>query len=160
MKKVITSCLLVVTLSVGGMTLDAKTTKKKTKAKTTQSSKSGTDGASKLNYGTFFSGKGGIEFRNRRDIESALEKAGFKLKSSSTNYKFTCNGTRVEISGDGDYIDIDIFFKNKKTLDSFVAKMESSGFKYEITTASGIEYFSKGNIEMGVQFNQVWFSRN
>ena len=160
MKKAITICLLVVTLLMGGMTMDAKTTKKKTKARTTQSSKSGTDGASKLNYGTFFSGKGGIEFRNIWDIESALEKAGFKLKSSSTNYKFTCNGTTVEISGDGDYIDIDIFFKNKKTLDSFVAKMESSGFKYEITSASGIEYFSKGDIEMGVQFNQVWFSRN
>lgn len=34
MKKVITICLLVITLLVGGMSLDAKTTKKKSKART------------------------------------------------------------------------------------------------------------------------------
>ena len=38
MKKVITTCLLVVTLLVGGLTLEAKTTKKKGKSKTTQTS--------------------------------------------------------------------------------------------------------------------------
>ena len=40
MKKVITICLLVVTLLVGGMTMDAKTTKKKGKARTAQTSSS------------------------------------------------------------------------------------------------------------------------
>lgn len=39
MKKVITICLLVVTLIVGGMTIDAKTTKKGSKTKTTSTSK-------------------------------------------------------------------------------------------------------------------------
>ena len=38
MKKVITICILAITLLAGGMTMDAKTTKKTTKAKTTQSS--------------------------------------------------------------------------------------------------------------------------
>ena len=38
MKRVITICLLVVSIFVGGMTVDAKTTKKKGKAKTSQSS--------------------------------------------------------------------------------------------------------------------------
>ena len=36
MKKIITVCLLIVTLLIGGMTMEAKTTKKKAKAKTTQ----------------------------------------------------------------------------------------------------------------------------
>ena len=36
MKKVITICLLVVTLLAGGMTMDAKTTKKKSKTRTTK----------------------------------------------------------------------------------------------------------------------------
>ena len=39
MKKIITIALLVVTLLVGGMTMDAKTTKKKPKARTSQTSK-------------------------------------------------------------------------------------------------------------------------
>lgn len=40
MKKVITICLLVVTLLAGGMSMDAKTTKKTSKAKTTRTSSS------------------------------------------------------------------------------------------------------------------------
>lgn len=40
MKKVIIICLLVVTLLVGGMTIDAKTTKRASKAKTTQTKQS------------------------------------------------------------------------------------------------------------------------
>lgn len=40
MKKIITICLLVVTLLAGGMTMEAKTTKKKAKAKTTRTTKS------------------------------------------------------------------------------------------------------------------------
>ena len=36
MKKLITICLLAMTLIAGGMTMDAKTTKKKTKARTSQ----------------------------------------------------------------------------------------------------------------------------
>ena len=38
MKKIITICLLVVTLLLGGMTMEAKTTKKKAKAKTASTS--------------------------------------------------------------------------------------------------------------------------
>ena len=38
MKKVITICLLIVTLLAGGMTMEAKTTKKKGKTRTTQTS--------------------------------------------------------------------------------------------------------------------------
>ena len=38
MKKLITISLLVITLLVGGMTVEAKTTKKKSKARTTQTS--------------------------------------------------------------------------------------------------------------------------
>ena len=40
MKRVITICLLVVSIFVGGMTVDAKTTKKKGKARTTQTTSS------------------------------------------------------------------------------------------------------------------------
>lgn len=39
MKKLITICLLVVSLIIGGMTLEAKTTKKKSRARTTQTTK-------------------------------------------------------------------------------------------------------------------------
>ena len=39
MKKIITICLLVVTFLAGGITMDAKTTKKKAKAKTSQTSR-------------------------------------------------------------------------------------------------------------------------
>ena len=166
MKKIIIICLLAFTILAGGMTMEAKTTKKKAKAKTSQGSTSAVDGASKLNYETFFYNSGGkIDFKNLLEIESALNKAGFKMKSSSDSWKYTCNGTTVSISGDGDFVFIDINFKDKKSLEAFVAKMVDSGFKYEITTRSGIKYYSKGGIEMSVdikgkEFINVSFEKN
>ena len=160
MKKIVTILMLVGAILVGGMTINAKTTKKKGKPRTTQSSKSEVEGASKLNYGTFFSDRGAIEFRNLREIEAALYNAGFKLKSSSP-YKFTSNGTTVEINCEGDYVyGIDINFKNEKTLESFVYdKMQSSGFIFVTHTASGMEYFENDDMEMCVQFKQVSLNR-
>lgn len=157
MKKIITICLLVITLLAGGMTAEAKTTKKKGKARTTQSNKSTVDGSSKLDYDTFFSDQGGFEFKNMMEIESALYKAGFKLKSSSTQYKFTCNGTTVEIYGDGDQIEISIKFMSKKNSETFVSKMEDSGFEYKYSTRSGISYYGKRNILMLEEANSVTF---
>ena len=160
MKKVITISLLLVTLLAGGMSLDAKTTKKKAKAKTSQNSRFVNDGVSKLNYETFFSGNEEIEFKNLSEIESALYDAGFKLKSSSP-YKFTCNGTSIMITCDSEHVyGIDINFKNEKTSESFVDKMQSSGFRYVTDTASGLEYFDKNDIEMIVSYdNYVSLSR-
>ena len=157
MKKFATILMLVAVLFVGGTTVDAKTTQKKGKAKTTKSSKSTIDGASKLNYDTFFSDKGEIEFKNMLEIESALYKAGFKLKSSSTHYKFSCNGTTVEIYGDGDFVEIGIKFINKKNSESFVSKMEDSGFEYQYSTRSGISYYGKKNVHMLEEANRVTF---
>ena len=157
MKKIATILMLVVAILVGGMTVNAKTTKKKNKARTTQNSKSAVDGASKLDYDTFFSDEGGIEIKNILEIESALYKAGFKLKSSSTHYKFTCNGTTVEIYGDGDYVEIGIKFMSKKICESFVSKMKDSGFEYQYSTRSGIHYYRNKNIQMMEEANKVTF---
>lgn len=149
--------MLVAAILVGGMTVDAKTTKKKAKARTTQNNKSVVDGASKLDYDTFFSDEGGFEIKNMLEIENALYKIGFKLKSSSTHYKFSCNGTTVEIYGDGDFIEIGIKFINKKSSESFVSKMEDSGFEYQYSNKSGISYYGKKNVQMLKEANRVTF---
>lgn len=60
MKKVITICLLAVSLLVGGITTEAKTAKKKAKAKTSQTSSSQWNGdipSGTILYNTFFNGK-------------------------------------------------------------------------------------------------------
>lgn len=78
MKKIITICLLVITLLVGGMTLDAKTTKKS--AKTSQSRKSS---SSSFTVNSFIKGTyNGYELKSLKQIKSLLTSNGYKYLGS------------------------------------------------------------------------------
>ena len=77
MKKLITICLLAMTLIAGGMTMDAKTTKKKSKVKTTQTAKKGHS----LSVETFFKCENPqyklYWYKDLSKIESAMKKLGY-----------------------------------------------------------------------------------
>ena len=85
MKKIITICLLIVTLIVGGTTMDGKATKKKNKTKTSQTVSSQWNGdippASTM-YGFFQNRNSYSAFKNHGysysgdDLEGSLVKAG------------------------------------------------------------------------------------
>lgn len=78
MKKVITICLLVATLFVGGITADAKTTKKNTKARTTQTGKKG----GSLSVDTFLKCENSqyklYWYKDLSKIKAALKDLGYK----------------------------------------------------------------------------------
>ena len=84
MKKVITICLLVVAVFAGGLTTDAKTTKKKSKARTSQNG--GQTGSSSLGIMTFCN-KGdqysGPQGKSANEIINALKKLGFEYIGST-----------------------------------------------------------------------------
>lgn len=77
MKKVITVCLVIITLFVGGMTVDAKTTKKKSKATTTQTGKNGIS----LKVETFLKCENPqyklYWYRDLSEIETTMKKLGY-----------------------------------------------------------------------------------
>lgn len=99
MKKSITLFLLLVSLFVGGTTMEGKTTKKKSKARTTQST--GKSNSNNLGIMTFcnrgdkYSGPSG---KSVNEIIASLEKLGFK-------YQDTNNSTfSVYDESEGEYI--------------------------------------------------------
>lgn len=78
MKKVISICLLVITLLVGGIPMEAKTAKKT--AKTSQSRKSS---SSSLSVNSFMKNSGrGYELTSLKQIRSILTSKGFKYIGS------------------------------------------------------------------------------
>lgn len=83
MKKILTISFLVITILMGGMTMEAKTTKKNSKAKTTQ--KAGQSSSSTLGIMTFcvkgdkYVGPGA---KSVNEMISALKKLGFKYEES------------------------------------------------------------------------------
>ena len=150
MKKVITICLLVATLIAGGMTMDAKTTKKKTR--TTASRSSSNDGASYLYSYMFFSADG---FYRPSMIIDDLKGVGFKLKSTSkvrTEYGdsyvtakksvYTSGNATVSIwEYSGDTIEVDIKFTRTSDLNSFIDRMRSHGWEYSDTYGGSKCYY-------------------
>lgn len=82
MKKLITICLLLVTLLAVGMTMDAKTNKKKSKAATTQSvGKSNSNNFGILTFCSMNKVLGPIG-KNVNEIIASLEKLGFKCQDT------------------------------------------------------------------------------
>lgn len=167
MKKIITTCLLVVTLLLGGISLEAKTTRSNTSHKTSRSSsQSGAFSITSLlhketNYGTT-----GFRFNSDANIEAALEKAGFSLKSKNVtkgeiedgtdgdtapgkiiNYVYSKKGITVEWSSyaydeapNDLYKDaIKIKFSDNHAKDAFIKSMKTNGYRkeYEIYRDAG-----------------------
>lgn len=157
MKQLFSILLLMVTIIATMTTVNAKTTKRSIKATTSQRVKIAKDGAAQLDYDTFFKDDGSTELKNKEEIKSSLINAGFKLVSSSDCLKFSCNGTMINISvfRDSNWKELDIKFKSKKTQESFVSKMERSGFKYQYETRSGIDYYGMNNVIMIVEGKDV-----
>lgn len=83
MKKVITLCILAIALVAGGFTLQAKTTKKNSKARTTQNAKPAGSGIFGImtfcTKGNKYDGPGA---KSVNEIISALKKLGFKYEQS------------------------------------------------------------------------------
>lgn len=84
MKKIITICLMIVTLLAGGMSMEAKTTKKRSKAKTTQTSKKSS--TSIFGIKTFLEGSG----------REWMMKPSYDLKKSLLNMGFTIQPSRYD----------------------------------------------------------------
>ena len=95
MKKIIKICLLIAIFIAGGMTMDAKTTIKKTKAKTTRNSNSSFTKKYKGNIGpydvtvtlTFYD----------EDYDSHVRSTNWKVKGS---YIYTKAGNKLTLKGD------------------------------------------------------------
>lgn len=84
MKKVITLCILAIALFAGGITLQAKTTKKNSKARTTQKARqSGAGTFGIMTFCTKGDQYGGPGAKSVNEIISALKKLGFEYELSS-----------------------------------------------------------------------------
>ena len=94
MKKIFTICLLIITFIAGGMTVEAKTTKKKAKARTSQNSSSSFTQKYKGNIGpyevmvtlTFYD----------EDYDSLVRSTNWKVKGS---YTYTQAGNKLTLKG-------------------------------------------------------------
>lgn len=179
MRKLLTILFLGTAILIGTPTSDAKTSKKKAKAKTSQNvSQSGslliTDFLHKENnYGTY-----GFNFNSDSQIEAALKKAGFSLKSKNVvkgeiedgcdgdtapgkivYFVYTKKGITVEWSSyaydeapNNYYKDgIVIYFNDSAAKNAFIKSMKSNGYRNEY----GI-YMDAGNmIHINVEGNKV-----
>lgn len=162
MKKVISICLLVVTLLAGGTFLEAKTTHSKTSHKTSQSSsKSGVFSITSLMHKETHYGNTGFMFNSDTKIEAALKKAGFSLKSKKVTkgeiadgtegdtapsktieFVYTKKGITVEWTSyvydeapNSPYKDgITIIFYDKAAKNAFMKSVTSNGYKNEYGT--------------------------
>ena len=103
MKKVITICLMVVTLLVGGMTVEAKTTKKKGKARTTQISKKSSGLAEKIIGHTYENKKYELQWTF---FKNGIGKVKFTDLNRSQKFKWEQDGkNNIVIYGVYKYID-------------------------------------------------------
>lgn len=80
MKKTIALCLLAFAILIGGISAEAKTTHKKSKAKTTQTSKSGSDSFSVKSFMKDIAR--GYQLKSLKQIKSLLTSNGFKFIGS------------------------------------------------------------------------------
>ena len=159
MKKVITICLLVVSLFVGGWTLDAKTTKKKTKTRTSQaSSASNVSGPSYMVYtNDFFKFSKGklLEYKDPDKLYSYLENKGYKIISSTIPFEgwidktYENNGIVINISiADNAFQGfITINFVNSQQTELFLSNLKSTGWKKY--SGGNNFYYAKGYVHSG-----------
>ena len=162
MKKVITICLLVVTLLLGGISSEAKTTRSNTSHKTSRSaSKSGAFSITSLLHKETYHGTTWFMFNSDSNIEAALKKAGFSLKSKNVtkgevevgtegdtapgkiiNYVYSKKGVTIEWTSFAidDYPNsfgkdaIKIKFSDNDAKNAFIKSMKSNGYRKEYGT--------------------------
>ena len=124
MKKIATILMLVTAILLGGASVDAKTTKKKTKAKTSQS-------ANKIESKEFSpsmlmgKGKYGI-IVFKRGIGNALVNAGFKKEG----LKFSKDGIVVKLDRSQPGA-VEISFDNLRERDNFINETKELGFEWD-----------------------------
>lgn len=98
MKKVITICLLVVTILAGAVSMDAKSTKKRSKAKTTQTTRDSSDTFTKKYKGNIgpYDVVVTLTFYDY-NFDSFVRAHNWKVKGS---YVYTAAGNRLNLKGD------------------------------------------------------------
>ena len=139
MKKIITICLLILTILIGCMPLEAKTTKKKSKTKTTQPAPSKAfpkfEYFYQWGYNPFLE-KNGYLIQNKKSLQSNLSKIGYSYKGTKTIhmtgefYKFNrTGGPDLLISEETSGEDIQMIFKNNSALKEYWEYLKSIGFK-------------------------------
>ena len=146
--------LITVTLA-GSMSVDAKTTKKKSKARTSQQSVSSSQvsGAAYMVYAhDFFKfSKGKIaEFRNLFQLMSYLENKGYKLVSTDKHFDYQTersyenNGIKVILNiMDNNFQGfVEIQFATNEQTRLFLSNLKSSGWRQWASTK--MYYYKKG----------------
>lgn len=159
MKKFITTCLLVVTLLLGGFSLEAKTTRSNTSHKTSRTaSQSGAFSITCLLHKETSYGTTGFVFNSDSKIETALKKAGFIQTSKKVtrdeieagtegdtspgktiDYVYTKKGITVEWTSyiydhapNDPYKNfIKIYFSDNAAKSAFIKSIKSNGYKNE-----------------------------
>lgn len=158
MKRIITTCLLVVSLLLGGTLLEAKTTRSNSSR---SSSKSGVFSITSLLHKETHYGNTGFMFNSDSKIEAALKKAGFSLKSKkitkgeiadgtegdtapgkTIDFVYTKKGITVEWTSyvydeapNNPYKDrIKIIFYDNAAKNAFMKSVTSNGYKNEYGT--------------------------
>lgn len=145
MKKILSILMLVAAILAGGMTIDAKTTKKKAKARTSQSA---TKIGSKEFSPTMLMSRGkygGIVIN--RGIGKALVNAGFKKEG----LKFSKDGIVVKLDR-SQHREIEIFFDNFHDRDNFINGTKVLGFEWDGLKC--INGFEKG-CDISVDDNKI-----
>ena len=139
MKKIVTILMLVATIFVGGMTIDAQTTKKKSTTKTAQTASSKVlpkfEDFYVWGYNPFLE-KNGYLIQNKKSLQSNLSKIGYSYKGiqlihmTGDFYKFNRpGGPELLISEETAGADIYIRFKNNSSLKEYWEYLKSIGFK-------------------------------
>lgn len=118
MKKIITISLLVVTLLLGVMTLEAKTTKKRASTRTTTTSTYKEFGPDIF----LKKGKYSYSMSFKSDIRNSLSKLGFTRKGNI----YSKDGIRVDIYSRDEII---ITFADKSELNKFIEQTTKLGYK-------------------------------
>lgn len=158
MKKFITTCLLVVSLLLGGISLEAKTTRSNTSRSASQS---GAFSLTSLLHKETHYGTTGFMFNSDSKIEAALKKAGFSLKSKNVTrdqidsgsegdtapgkiikYVYSKRGITVkwtsyvyDESPKDLYKDtIEINFSDNDAKEAFIKSLKSNGYRNEYGT--------------------------
>ena len=151
MKKSMTILMLAVTLLVGGLTVEAKTPKKKTTKSSVSRTVSNFDGASFLNQYSFIGSNG---FYHPANIKTFLTADGFKLKSTTsvkeyegeilvkaTKYVYDGGNVTVTVIGSGDYtMKVDLKFSNSSALNGYIQRMTAFGWNLS-ATSNGRSYY-------------------
>lgn len=161
MKKIFVISLLIMTVLLGGLTIEAKSSKKKNKAKTTQTSKK----EASLSIETFFSYNPEYNlyaYKSLQEIESSMKNLGYsKIGTESAGYKKDEDGSKSpmeKIGFQNGSTKVYIYkYKNDKWIIRIGVKFGSSTEKSSIIKAVNSKS-KESNIGVRQEGNMVFLS--